>query len=296
MNHYHQYVFIKITPNHSATSSRNHDAHHQKYHRSINRPKMQAWGSLQGSIVRHEPLPARTASKRCPICRISMSNIYRRTPHAYNVATKLFRNDDHEKLVDEATIFANRLAVRLRRIYADAGRGKAFIHSGIHPVETRPNILCSSIWLLVIAISVLAAIIFRTTESISSSFSKTSFPRPLSPERAVILKEFQVARKDFPSLAVKLTSTPTGAPLSSRPILEESTEMIVFLTWQIIGVFPTYFTQVDNFMQMHLRLGTKIERTRVRDIQIRARKPVMMTTQMQPLLTRLTTDLVAARD
>ena len=90
--------------------------------RSINRPKMQARGSLQGCIVRHEPLPARTASKRCPICRISMSNIYRKTPDAYNVATKLFRNSDHEKLVGEATIFANRLAVRLRRIYADAVR------------------------------------------------------------------------------------------------------------------------------------------------------------------------------
>ncbi|KAL8900035.1 MAG: hypothetical protein Q9192_001280 [Flavoplaca navasiana] len=230
-------------------------------------------------------------------------------PYCYNMATKIYPDFNDDMLSVEAGSFAGRFAAELHELYVDPGKGEAFIRSGIPPVETRPdkdeasipsgippvetrpNNRCIWIWLLVIAFGILAAIIFGT----SSSSSSTSSPRPLSPERAIILKDFQAARETIPSLAIKMTSAPTGVRPSSSPKLNESTTIIVSLMDEFIEFFPAYFTQLDDSMEVYLILGTSNEHTQVRDNQIHAQKTVNTTAQMQSLFTRLNAELAAGQ-
>ncbi|KAI4261534.1 MAG: hypothetical protein L6R42_003266 [Xanthoria sp. 1 TBL-2021] len=248
-------------------------------------------------------------------------------PHAYNMATKMFPSLDRtdEKLIAEATVFTHYFAGRLRGLYADVGKGEAFIRRGIPPVEPRPIDLCTRTWLSFIAISILTSIILVTlivhknTESTSSSsssfFPSTSSPRPLSPERAVILKDFQVALEIIPSLAVRMTSTPTGAPLSSSSRVNDSATIIVSLCTEIIELSPTFFTQLDDLDEeidddeakaasastsalpiSRARRAIFVHpnpHTRLRNVQIRARETVTAPAKMQSLLTRLSTELDA---
>ncbi|KAI4230517.1 MAG: hypothetical protein L6R40_008005 [Gallowayella cf. fulva] len=221
-------------------------------------------------------------------------------PHGYKMATKMLPNLKHKELKAEAKLFSSSFINRLHELHADGVRNSA------------PAIECKNYRLILL---ILALYPIRSILSPSSSPLIIFSPRPLSSERAIILKEFEVARKVLPPLTVNLTSAATGADLSSSEKLKDWVTNLVSQYTEIIDFTPTFFTQLDDFthsadMQEMGLMGTNNHTSKIASpisrarralhnrfgslqvrVQNRARTTVTAPAKMQSLFTKLGTDL-----
>ncbi|KAL8748945.1 MAG: hypothetical protein Q9184_007012 [Pyrenodesmia sp. 2 TL-2023] len=151
-----------------------------------------------------------------------------------------------EQLVHEATQFSNFAVGRLRELYAEMGKGEAFIRQGIPPVEENSTMgFWRWVWILAFII-LIPAIGFGSSKFNESTTSSRSSSHQNTTAHVVILKDFQVATTVIPPLASIIAS---AANPSSGSKIDELSASIVSACSETIGVLPPFFAQLEDFTE-----------------------------------------------